>query len=106
MFYNSIKEINRLKKETNRLLSKGMSNIYLIVTIEKRWHTQNCDFKSLKSLPGQFLMTSNSHRHRWIFKPLVATEKSRSGSKTMCGFSITFIFKGHFEFNELMLFVE
>ena len=53
MFFNSIKEINRLRKEINRLLSKGilntfnwieevnrllseeMSNIYLRVTIEK-----------------------------------------------------------------------
>ena len=25
---NSIKEINRLRKETNRLLNKGMPNIY------------------------------------------------------------------------------
>ena len=31
MFFTSIKEINRLRKETNRLLSKGMSNIYLKV---------------------------------------------------------------------------
>ena len=29
------KGINRLRKETNRLLSKRMSNIYLKVTIEK-----------------------------------------------------------------------
>ena len=35
MFFNSIKEINRLKKEINRLLIKGMSNIYLNVAIEK-----------------------------------------------------------------------
>ena len=34
MFFNSIKEINRLRKEMNSLLSKGMSNIYLKVTIE------------------------------------------------------------------------
>ena len=34
MFFNAIKEINRLRKEVNRLLSKGMSNIYLKVTIE------------------------------------------------------------------------
>ena len=32
--FNSIKEINRLRKEINRLLSKEMSNIYLKVTIE------------------------------------------------------------------------
>ena len=29
------KRINRLREELNRLLSKGMSNIYLKVTIEK-----------------------------------------------------------------------
>ena len=34
MLFNSVKEINRLIKEINRLLSKGMSNIYLKVTIE------------------------------------------------------------------------
>ena len=31
----SIKEINWLRKEINNLLSKGMSNIYLKVNIEK-----------------------------------------------------------------------
>ena len=36
MFFNSVKEINRLEKEINRLLSKGMSNIYSQVTIEKK----------------------------------------------------------------------
>ena len=39
------------------LLSKGMSNIYLGVTIEKKSHTRNFDFLSLKSSsPGQFLV--------------------------------------------------
>ena len=43
MFVSSIKKINRLLKEINRLLkqinsslSQGMSNIYLLVTIEKK----------------------------------------------------------------------
>ena len=27
MFFNSIKEINRLRKETNRLLSKGINRL-------------------------------------------------------------------------------
>ena len=31
MFFNSIKEIDRLRKEINRLLSKRMSSIYLKV---------------------------------------------------------------------------
>ena len=35
MFLNSSKEINRLRKETDRLLYKRMPNIYLKVTIEK-----------------------------------------------------------------------
>ena len=34
MFLNSVKETNRLRKEINRLLSKGMSSIYLKITIE------------------------------------------------------------------------
>ena len=50
-----------------------MSNIYLKVTIEKKWCTQNFNFKSLKSFsPGQFLESSNSCRYHWIFKILVA----------------------------------
>ena len=32
--FNSIKEINRLGKEINRLLNKAMSNIYLKGTID------------------------------------------------------------------------
>ena len=48
MFFNSIKKINTL-------LSKGMSNIYLKLTIEKNWRSQNFDFVSLKKFsPGQF----------------------------------------------------
>ena len=35
MLFSSIKEINRFRKEINRLLSKGMSNIYLKVTTTK-----------------------------------------------------------------------
>ena len=35
MFFNSVKEINRLRKEISRLSSKGMSNIYLLILILK-----------------------------------------------------------------------
>ena len=35
MFFNSIKERNRSRKEIDRLLKKAMSNIYLKVTIQK-----------------------------------------------------------------------
>ena len=56
MSFDSIKEINRLRKEINKLLSKGMSNMYLKVTIvEKNGRSQNFDFLSLKYLsPCQF----------------------------------------------------
>ena len=73
----SIKEINWLRKEINNLLSKGMSNIYLKVNIEKNWRTQNFGFKRLKSSsPGQLWGSFNLHRYHWIFKLLVSTQKS------------------------------
>ena len=61
MFFNSIKETNRWRKEINRLsnkvinrwtweinslLTKGMSNIYLKAT---NWRSQNFDFRNLKT---------------------------------------------------------
>ena len=48
MFFNSTKELNRLRREINKLLRKRMSNIYLKVTIEKNSRSQNFDFLSLK----------------------------------------------------------
>ena len=70
MFFSSFKEINRL-------IGKGKSNIYLKAIIEKNWRSQNLDFLSLKNLSlGQFLESSNSRRCHWIFKLLVATQKS------------------------------
>ena len=74
-----------------------MSNVYLKVTIVKKWPTQNFDFKCLKSSsPGKFLESSNSRRYWWIFKLLVATQKSRAlkQKNCVCGFSIIFILKG------------
>ena len=56
--------MNKIRKERNRLLNKGMSNIYLKVTIENDGRSQNFDFLSLKNLSaGQFLESSNSHRY-------------------------------------------
>ena len=46
MFFNSNKEINRLWKEINRLLSKGMSNIFLKVTIETFSKLRFSEFKN------------------------------------------------------------
>ena len=67
MFFNSVKEINRLRKEIYKLLSKRMSNTYFKVGIEEKWGTQIFDFPILKiSLPDQFLRSSNSRKYHWI----------------------------------------
>ena len=61
MFFNSIKEINRLRKEINRLLSNKMSNIYLKLLLRR---SQNFDFLGLKNLSlGPFLGSFNSRRY-------------------------------------------
>ena len=54
--------------EINRLISLTMSNIYLKVTIEKKWRIQNFEPLNLKSSsPGQFLGSSNSRRYHLSF---------------------------------------
>ena len=54
-----------------------MSNIYLKVTIEKNWRSQDFDFLSLKNLsPGQISGSSNSRRYHWILELLVSTYES------------------------------
>ena len=92
MFFSSFKGINRV-------ISKGMSNIYLKVLIEKTWRFQNFDFLNLKNLsPGQFLGGSNSRRYYWI-KLLEEKKKIRAASnidqKTKCAF----LKKGHKRFH-------
>ena len=78
MLFNSFKEINRLRKEINRLLIKRTWNIYLKATIDKKnLRSQNFDFLGLKNLsPGQFLGSNKSSRYGWILALLVATQKS------------------------------
>ena len=61
MFFTSIKEINRLRKEIYRLSSKGMSNIYLKVIINKNWRSQNFDFLGLKIYHGVRSWGSPTH---------------------------------------------
>ena len=63
MFFNiSIKEINSLRKEINRLLSKGMSNIYLKVTIKKFSKLRFSGFKKFvtSSVFGELQLTQIS----------------------------------------------
>ena len=70
--------MNRLRKGTDRLLSKGIlksnKKEYLKVTVEENWCSQNFDFLSFKNLlSGQFLGSSNSRRYHYFLKLLVAT---------------------------------
>ena len=58
--FNSIKEIIRLRKEINWLLRKGMSNIYLKVTIETFSNLRFSGFK--KFVTTSVLGSSNSRR--------------------------------------------
>ena len=72
MLFSSIKAINRLS-------SKGMSNIYLKLTIEK---------VRLRSVSGELQLTQISlNFNHWNQRP---------GSKAVCGFSIVFTLKGFF----------
>ena len=61
LFFNTNEEINRLRKEISRLLSKGISNIYLKVTIEKKWPTQNFYFKSFLKKFVSLSSVSSTH---------------------------------------------
>ena len=97
------------KSEINGLLSKGMSSIYLKVTVEKKWRTQNSNFLSSKSsFPGQFLGSSNSCGYHWLLKLLVENLKIRGLVAKLCLAFLLFLFwKELWSFNvkESMLFV-
>ena len=71
-----------------------MLNIYLKVTIEKKWRTQNFDFLSLKvCLQVRFLGVPTHADIIEFLNFLLQLKNQRSGSKTVCGFSITLILK-------------
>ena len=72
--FNSVKDKkwqNRLRKEINRLISKGMSNIYLKITIETLSKLRFSGFK--KFVTRSVLGSSNLRRYHWILKLFVAT---------------------------------
>ena len=71
--------------------------------------SQNFDFLGSNDLPpGRFLGSSNSRWYHWILI-LILILSQRLGSKTMCGFSISFNFERNydvFKLKEFMNFVE
>ena len=91
----SVKEMDTLRKEINRLIIKGMSNIYLKITTEKKWRSQNFDFLSFKNLtPGQILGSFNIADIIEFKNLLLQLKNQRFGSKTLYGFYIILILKG------------
>ena len=82
MFFNSIKEINRLRKETNTLLSKGMSSIYLKVTIATFSKLRFSGFKKFvaRSIFGELQLTQISLN----FKTSCCNLKIRGLGAKMC----------------------
>ena len=67
--FDSIKETNRSRREINRLLSKGISNVYFVLR-----RPQNFDFRCLKNLSlDRFLGNPNSRTYHLVLKLLVAT---------------------------------
>ena len=82
MFFNSNKEINRLRREINRLLHRGMSNIYLNVTIEMLSKLRFCGFKKFvtRSVFGELQLTQISLN----FKTSCCNLKIRGLEENMC----------------------
>ena len=89
-----LKEINRLLKDTKSLLSNGMSNTYLKVTIEKKGRTQNFDFSSLKSwFPGEFLgAPTNAGIIECVMKTSYYNLKIRGLGTKLCVAFLLFLF--------------
>ena len=93
-----LKEIIRLRQEINRLWSKGMSNIYLKVTIETLSKLRFCRFKKrvTRSVFVELQLTQISLNFKTSCCNLGANFLGAKllGSKTVCGFSIILILKG------------
>ena len=92
MFFSSIKEINRLLDAINRLLSKGMSNIYSQVTIEKKWRTQNFDFLNLKSSYAVSFWRVQTHAKITEFSKFLLQFEMRGLGAKLCVAFILFLF--------------
>ena len=76
-----------------------MSNVYLKVTIEKNWRSQNFDF------PSFWAASTHADINKfWNF--LLQINNQRSGNKSVFCFSIILFLKGTFKVKESTLLVE
>ena len=97
-------------QKMNRLMSKGMTNIYLKVIIEKNWRSQNFDFLSLKNCvsgsvfgefqPKQISLNFRTSCCNWKFRNL--------GAKLCVVFLLLKFWRvlWHFQVKESMCLVE
>ena len=76
----------------NRLLSKGMSNIYSQVTIKKKWRTQNFDFLSLKSSSAVSFWGVQTHAEIQEFSKFLLKLEMRGLGTKLCVAFILFLF--------------
>ena len=96
MFFTSIEEINTLRKEIYRLLSKGVSNIYLKITKEKFSKLRFSGFKRFvtRSVFGELQLKQISLN----FKTSCFNLKIRSlGAKFRMAFLFFFTFERNYE---------
>ena len=77
-------------KETNRLVSKGMLNIYLKFTIETSSKLRLFEFKNFVTFWGAPTRADIIEFYNFLLQ----RKNQRSGSKSMCGFSIILVLKG------------
>ena len=93
MLFNLVKEINTLRKKINRLLSKGMSNIYFKSYYwEIMTYSELRFFVSFKSLSPRFWVAPT---HADIIKSSNFLLQSEFWEQNVCGFSI--ILKGYYD---------
>ena len=105
--FRSIKEINRLLIEINRLLSKGIINIYSKNTVVKKWEIQNLHFLSKSLSPGQF-WGAPTHADITEFQTFFCNLKIRGLGAKLCVASLLLLFwkeLRRFKVRESMVFV-
>ena len=90
-FFNSVREVNRLRNKINSLLSKRMSNIHLNAAIEK--------FSKLRFSGSEHVFTRTSGAPSLAdtieFQNFLLQFKNQmSRSKTVRGFSMILLLKG------------
>ena len=98
MFFNSIKEKNMLRKEINRLFSKGMSNIYLKVLLRKSGVLKLSFYKLKHFVSRSVFAGAPTHADMIKFSNFfLQLINQRSGSKIVCVFSIIFNFEKNYD---------